>query len=76
MTSADSSRVPDYGALLRLDGRNFVVLGAGQGIGRQTAHALASQGAHVVCVDLDERLAGEIAAEVGGRACVADARKA
>ena len=30
----------------------------------------------MVCVDLDERLAGEIAAEVGGRACVADARKA
>lgn len=76
MTSADGSPVPDYGAMLRLDGRTFVVLGAGQGIGRQAAHALASQGAYVVCVDLDERLAGEIAAEVGGTACVADARKA
>jgi NAD(P)-dependent dehydrogenase (short-subunit alcohol dehydrogenase family) len=76
VTSADGSPVPDYGAMLRLDGRTFVVLGAGQGIGRQAAHALASQGAYVVCVDLDERLTGEIAAEVGGTACVADARKA
>jgi NAD(P)-dependent dehydrogenase (short-subunit alcohol dehydrogenase family) len=76
VTSADGSPVPDYGSLLRLDGRNFIVLGAGQGIGRQTAHALAGQGARVVCVDLDERLAEEIAAEVGGLPCVADARKA
>ncbi|HEX3565992.1 MAG TPA: SDR family NAD(P)-dependent oxidoreductase [Acidimicrobiales bacterium] len=76
MTSADGSPVPDYGSLLRLDGRSFAVLGAGQGIGRQSAHALAGQGARVVCVDLDERLAEEIAAEVSGIPCVADARKA
>jgi NAD(P)-dependent dehydrogenase (short-subunit alcohol dehydrogenase family) len=76
MTSADGSPVPDYGALLRLDGRGFAVLGAGQGIGRQTAHALAGQGARVVCIDIDQRLADEVAAEVGGVACVADVRKA
>jgi NAD(P)-dependent dehydrogenase (short-subunit alcohol dehydrogenase family) len=76
MTWADRSPVPDYGSLLRLDGQSFAVLGAGQGIGRQSAHALAGQGARVVCVDIDERLAFEIAAEVGGVACVADARKA
>lgn len=76
MTGADRSPVPDYGSLLRLDGRNFVVLGAGQGIGRQSAHALAGQGARVVCVDLDVQRAEEIAAEVGGIPVPADARLA
>ena len=45
MTRPDDSPIPDYPAQLRLDGRRFVVLGAGQGIGRQTAHALAAVGA-------------------------------
>jgi NAD(P)-dependent dehydrogenase (short-subunit alcohol dehydrogenase family) len=68
--------VPDYGSLLRLDGHNFAVFGAGQGIGRQTAHALAGQGARVVCVDLDEGRAEEVAVEVDGIPCAADARRA
>ena len=55
-----------------LDGRGFVVLGAGQGIGRQTCHALAQAGARVLCVDRDPELAEAIAAEVDGVACVAD----
>ena len=42
VTRTDDSPVPDYASLLRLDGRRFVVLGAGQGIGRQAAHTLAS----------------------------------
>jgi NAD(P)-dependent dehydrogenase (short-subunit alcohol dehydrogenase family) len=75
MTSTDETPVPDYLSLLRLDGQAFVVVGAGQGIGRQTAHALAQAGASVVTVDVDRRLADEIAAEVGGVACVADARQ-
>ena len=74
MTSADNARVPDFGQLLRLDGRGFVVVGAGQGMGRMTCHALASQGARVMCVDIDGDLADEIAAEVDGVAHVADAR--
>ena len=45
MTNSDDSTVPDYFARLRLDGRPFVVLGAGQGIGRQTTHALSQAGA-------------------------------
>lgn len=73
MTRTDDTPVPDYPALLRLDGRNFVVLGAGQGIGRQTAHALASVGARVFCVDKDADLAHDIAEEVGGIAWAADA---
>ena len=42
MTRTDDTPVPDYPAKLRLDGKNFVVVGAGQGIGRQATHALAS----------------------------------
>jgi NAD(P)-dependent dehydrogenase (short-subunit alcohol dehydrogenase family) len=74
MTYTDDSPVPDYLARLRLDGRPFVVLGAGQGIGRQTTHALSQAGASLLCVDNDERRAREIASEVGGVACVADIR--
>jgi NAD(P)-dependent dehydrogenase (short-subunit alcohol dehydrogenase family) len=66
VTRTDDSPVPDYPGLLRLDGRRFVVLGAGQGIGRQASHALTSVGARVACVDQDAELAGDIAAEVSG----------
>lgn len=65
--------VPDYASLWRLDGRGFVVLGAGQGIGEQTVHALAQAGARVLCVDKDARLARDIADAVGGIPCEADA---
>jgi NAD(P)-dependent dehydrogenase (short-subunit alcohol dehydrogenase family) len=74
MTSADDAPIPVYLDLLRLDGRGFVVVGAGQGIGRQTTHALAQAGARVFCVDNQEQLAKEIADEVDGVAWSADAR--
>ncbi len=74
MSTADRSPVPDYPALLRLDGRGFVVVGAGQGIGRQTAHALAEAGARVLCADVDRARAYAIAAEVGGAPWVGDVR--
>jgi NAD(P)-dependent dehydrogenase (short-subunit alcohol dehydrogenase family) len=74
VTSSDDSPVPDYPSLLRLDGRGFVVVGAGQGIGRQATHALASVGARVFCIDNQEQLAKEVADEVGGIPWVADAR--
>ncbi|WP_429326973.1 hypothetical protein [Paraburkholderia sp. GAS348] len=51
MTHNSHNDVPDYLSLLRLDGRGFVVLGAGQGIGEQTVHALAQADARVLCVD-------------------------
>ena len=63
---------PDYLSLLRLDGRGYVVLGAGQGIGEQAAHALAQAGARVLCVDRDEQLARNIAETVRGVPCAAD----
>jgi NAD(P)-dependent dehydrogenase (short-subunit alcohol dehydrogenase family) len=73
VTRTDDTPVPDYPALLRLDDRAFVVIGAGQGIGRQTAHALAAAGARTMCVDIDAELAEEIAAEVDGVPWVGDA---
>ena len=62
----------DFPSLLRLVGRGFVVLGAGQGIGEQAARALAQAGARVLCVDRDELLARTIAEAVGGVPCAAD----
>jgi NAD(P)-dependent dehydrogenase (short-subunit alcohol dehydrogenase family) len=70
--AADREAVPDYPGLLRLDGRRFLVLGAGQGIGRQAAHALASVGARVACVDLEGQRAAAVAAELDGLALVGD----
>lgn len=73
MTRTDNSEVPDYLGRLRLDGRAMVVIGAGQGIGRQACHALASAGARVACVDREADLAQDVATEVGGVAFVGDA---
>jgi NAD(P)-dependent dehydrogenase (short-subunit alcohol dehydrogenase family) len=66
MTRTDDTPVPDYPGLLRLDGKRFVVFGAGQGIGRQASHALASVGARLAVVDVDPDLASDIAEEVDG----------
>lgn len=66
MTRPDDSVVPDYPSQLRLDGRGVVVIGAGQGIGRQVTHALAQCGARTLCVDIDGDLAHDVAVEVGG----------
>jgi len=70
----DETPVPNYADLGRLDGQVFVVLGAGQGIGRQTAHALAQAGAQVVCVGRRQEPTERVAAEVGGVAMLADAQ--
>ncbi|SEM10956.1 SDR family NAD(P)-dependent oxidoreductase [Streptacidiphilus jiangxiensis] len=59
---------PDYAQLFRLDGRTAVVIGAGSGIGRESAQALAAQGARVVCADIDGPAAKEVAALIGGDA--------
>ena len=73
MTRSDDSEVPDYPGRLRLDDRGFVLIGAGQGIGRQAAHALSSVGARVFCVDKEPDLADDIAKEVSGIAWSGDA---
>ncbi len=43
------------------------VVGAGAGIGKATAHRLAEEGAHVVCVDREEAAAKETADEIVAR---------
>jgi NAD(P)-dependent dehydrogenase (short-subunit alcohol dehydrogenase family) len=48
-----------------MSGKIAVVTGAGSGIGRATAKALAAEGAHVVCVDVNEVAAKETAALLG-----------
>ena len=53
----------------------MVVLGGGNGIGRQTCHALAQAGGKVVCVDRDETRAAAVAREVDGAAHAADVTK-
>jgi len=73
MTTTDDSPIPDYPSLLRLDDKTMIVVGAGQGIGRQVAHALAQVGARVVCVDVEQTRADEIASETGGLAWSGDA---
>lgn len=47
-----------------LDRQIAVVIGAGAGIGKASAHRLVKEGAHIVCVDLDEAAAKETAQEI------------
>jgi NAD(P)-dependent dehydrogenase (short-subunit alcohol dehydrogenase family) len=47
-----------------LDRQIHVIIGAGAGIGKETAHRLVKDGAHVVCVDVDENAAKETASEI------------
>src|SRR5258707_1213588 len=49
MSTNTGGVAPNYPSLLRLDGRGFVVLGAGQGIGEQAVHALAQARGRAMC---------------------------
>lgn len=42
----------------------IIVIGAGSGIGKETAHRLVKEGAHLVCVDLNEAAAVATAKEI------------
>ena len=61
----------DYRALFDLTGKTAVVIGAGSGIGRSGAEAMAAFGADVVCADLVAEAADDVAAgivDAGGSA--------
>jgi NAD(P)-dependent dehydrogenase (short-subunit alcohol dehydrogenase family) len=58
----------DYASLFRLDGRHALVVGAGSGIGKSSAEALAAFGARVTCADLDLEAAERTAGSIGGDA--------
>ncbi|WP_152363358.1 SDR family NAD(P)-dependent oxidoreductase [Microlunatus speluncae] len=59
--------IDDYARLFRLDGRQALVVGAGNGIGRESALALAAQGAEVIAADVDGAAAADTARLAGGR---------
>lgn len=58
---------------VRLDGRGFVVLGAGGGgMGTETSLTLARAGARLLCIDRDQAEADAIAAQTDGVGMAAD----
>lgn len=69
----DMSPIADFRSRASLEGCAAIVVGAGNGIGRQSAHALHVAGARVLCVDYDQHRAEAVAAEFNGTALVADA---
>jgi NAD(P)-dependent dehydrogenase (short-subunit alcohol dehydrogenase family) len=50
--------------MFRLDGKTIVVIGAGSGIGQAVALAAATQGGHVICMDIDAGAASATAASI------------
>jgi NAD(P)-dependent dehydrogenase (short-subunit alcohol dehydrogenase family) len=50
----------------RFDGRVALVTGGGSGIGEATCRRLASEGARVVVVDINEAAAQRVADAIGG----------
>jgi len=71
------SEIPDwkhrnYLQKLQLDGKGYVVLGAGQGIGGEVSRAFHEAGAQIICVDLNNEVAQATAQAVNGFAVQAD----
>lgn len=57
---------------MKLKGQSALVSGGASGLGAQTARRLAAEGAKVAILDLNEKLAGELADEIGGIAVACD----
>ncbi|HEX9996770.1 MAG TPA: bifunctional rhamnulose-1-phosphate aldolase/short-chain dehydrogenase [Abditibacterium sp.] len=61
LEEAKLQRMPKEKELAR---QVVAVIGAGSGIGREVAHRIAPEGAHIVCVDLNESAAQKTADEL------------
>lgn len=68
----DRQAVPEYGTQMRLDGKVYAVIGAGRGIGRQSAHALSQSGATIICVDAQGECGRAVADELNASAIITD----
>lgn len=64
LEEAKLQRMPPEKELAR---QIVAVVGAGSGIGKEVAHRIAPEGAHVVCVDLKQEAAGTTAAELNAK---------
>jgi NAD(P)-dependent dehydrogenase (short-subunit alcohol dehydrogenase family) len=63
-TQIEPSTVPSIAELSGLDGRRALVVGAGMGIGRETARLLARAGVNVALIDLDAARVADLADEL------------
>jgi len=61
LEEAKLQRMPAEKELAR---QTVIVIGAGSGIGKETAHRLVKEGAHIVCVDLNKEAAEATAKEI------------
>jgi NAD(P)-dependent dehydrogenase (short-subunit alcohol dehydrogenase family) len=57
---------------MKLKGQAALVTGGASGLGAQTARRLAAEGAKVAILDLNEKVAGDLAREIGGIAVACD----
>jgi len=64
VTIQNDATTPDILSKMKLDGKNALVTGGGQGIGRAFAHALAEAGASVCIVDIAQERAEAVAQEI------------
>jgi len=64
LEEAKLKRMPNEKELAR---QVIIVIGAGSGIGKETAHRLVREGAHIVCVDLNAESANATAKEITDR---------
>lgn len=58
--------------LFRLDGRTYLVVGAGAGIGEHICRTISALGARLVCVDVDEARVEAVADTLNARCVVGD----
>merc|ERR1712194_435449 len=64
VTIENNAETPDILSRMKLDGKNAIVTGGGQGIGRAFAHALSEAGASVCIVDIAQDRAEAVAQEI------------